>query len=377
MGEVQRQAAAAAAGAGAGGSGGSSFGGAAAAGASGSAAAAGGGGGKQRAGSAGRKRTTAAAAADAGEGASQGEGGSQQQEGAAAAAVPKAKKKRVTAPKEYVPAVGSANYAFVITLYLVRPCWWESGGGEGGCWGGGGMCVWVYVWWVRGRREDSSGVSVHACHGSWWVRWCWRCSGLHVLHPTQPPPHTSSPFPRPPPGPLYYTHTQRHRTCSHHLSKEELLSAAEASRLADTPLRGNTNGWAAQRGQGKWYDGWSCIKVGVVGGCVCGGWGVLFWGRGGLWRRLCEVVVARGWGEEGKGLGRKEQVPAKAETGEGSKQKQCAGSAWSCSWIGGAADAAQQQLQTLQPCALLHLFLTNTCAPSSHPAPGSAHTHML
>jgi hypothetical protein len=41
-------------------------------------------------------------------------GGSQQQQ------PPAPKKKRTTAPKEYVPAVGSANYAFVITLYLVR-----------------------------------------------------------------------------------------------------------------------------------------------------------------------------------------------------------------------------------------------------------------
>jgi hypothetical protein len=61
---------------------------------------------------------------------------------------------------------------------------------------------------------------------------------------------------------------QRHRTGSHHLSKEELITAAEASKLADVPIRGNANGWAEQRGAGKWYDGWSCVKVGG-GGMRC------------------------------------------------------------------------------------------------------------
>jgi hypothetical protein len=52
----------------------------------------------------------------------------------------------------------------------------------------------------------------------------------------------------------------------HFMLKEQLLTAAEASQLADKPLRGNTNGWAAQRGPAKWYDGWSCIKVWGGGG---------------------------------------------------------------------------------------------------------------
>jgi hypothetical protein len=46
------------------------------------------------------------------------------------------------------------------------------------------------------------------------------------------------------------------------MSKEELLTAADASKLADKPLRGDTNAWATQRGGANWYDGWSCIKVG-------------------------------------------------------------------------------------------------------------------
>lgn len=53
------------------------------------------------------------------------------------------------------------------------------------------------------------------------------------------------------------------------MSKEELITAAEGSKLSDTPIRGNTNGWATARGAGKWYDGWSCIKVGVFGEGVC------------------------------------------------------------------------------------------------------------
>jgi hypothetical protein len=36
-----------------------------------------------------------------------------------AAAAPAAKKRRTAAPKAYMPQAGTANYAFVITLYLV------------------------------------------------------------------------------------------------------------------------------------------------------------------------------------------------------------------------------------------------------------------
>jgi hypothetical protein len=45
------------------------------------------------------------------------------------------------------------------------------------------------------------------------------------------------------------------------MTKETLIAAAEASKLADAPIQGNTNTWAAARGPGKWYDGWSNIKV--------------------------------------------------------------------------------------------------------------------
>jgi hypothetical protein len=46
------------------------------------------------------------------------------------------------------------------------------------------------------------------------------------------------------------------------MTKDTLIAAAEASKLADAPIQGNTNTWAAARGPGKWYDGWSNIKVG-------------------------------------------------------------------------------------------------------------------
>ncbi len=56
---------------------------------------------------------------------------------------------------------------------------------------------------------------------------------------------------------------QAHRTGSGHLTKDQLISAADRSALADIPIQGNNNAWAArQRGPAKWYDGWSNIKVG-------------------------------------------------------------------------------------------------------------------
>jgi hypothetical protein len=63
---------------------------------------------------------------------------------------------------------------------------------------------------------------------------------------------------------------QAHRTGTPFLLKDDLIAAAEASKLADLPIQGNTNNWAAARGAAKWYDGWSNIKVGGTaagGGC--------------------------------------------------------------------------------------------------------------
>jgi hypothetical protein len=54
---------------------------------------------------------------------------------------------------------------------------------------------------------------------------------------------------------------QEHRTGTPHMTKETLIAAAEASKLADAPIQGNTNTWGAARGPGKWYDGWSNIKT--------------------------------------------------------------------------------------------------------------------
>eukprot|EP00775_Hariotina_reticulata_P012005 gene12005-12149_t len=54
---------------------------------------------------------------------------------------------------------------------------------------------------------------------------------------------------------------QAHRTGTPFMLKDELIAAAEASKLADLPIQGNTNNWAAARGAAKWYDGWSNIKT--------------------------------------------------------------------------------------------------------------------
>lgn len=65
-----------------------------------------------------------------------------------------------------------------------------------------------------------------------------------------------------------HTNMQAHRRGASHLLKSELLSAADATRLADMPLMQSVpqrNGRLGAGGPASWYDAWSCIKVRLAG----------------------------------------------------------------------------------------------------------------